>query len=60
MENSWSFTPLTAGGCEVRFCIIYEFRSRTLAALMSALFDRVFRTFADAFEKRADELYGPA
>ena len=58
MENSWSFAPL-AEGCEVRFCIEYEFRSRTLAALMSTLFDRVFRTFADAFEKRADELYGP-
>jgi coenzyme Q-binding protein COQ10 len=60
MENSWTFVPLAEGGCEVSFCIRYEFRSRALAALMSALFDRVFRTFADAFEKRADELYRPA
>jgi coenzyme Q-binding protein COQ10 len=60
MENSWSFAPLPEGGCEVRFCIEYEFRSMALAALMGALFDRVFRTFADAFEKRADDLYGEA
>ena len=32
--------------------------SRTLALLMGAVFDRVFRTFADAFEARADKIYG--
>jgi coenzyme Q-binding protein COQ10 len=58
MENDWTFKPISAAECEVNFCIQYEFRSRTLAALTSALFDRVFRAFADAFEKRADTLYG--
>ena len=58
MENSWHFTPLPEGGCELSFCIQYEFRSRTLAALMGTLFDRVFRTFADAFTRRADVIYG--
>ena len=46
MENSWTFKPLPDGGCEISFCIDYEFRSRTLALLMGAVFDRVFRTFA--------------
>ena len=58
MENSWSFSPLPDGGSEIRFWIRYEFRSRTLAMLMGAVFDRVFRTFAHAFEARADKLYG--
>ena len=43
---------------EVEFFIDYEFRSRTLGALMGAVFDDAFRKFADAFEKRADKVYG--
>jgi coenzyme Q-binding protein COQ10 len=27
--------------------------------MMGAMFDRAFRMFAGAFEKRADEIYGP-
>jgi len=60
MENSWTFTPLGEDSSEISFCIEYEFRSRTLAALMGAVFDRVFRTFAHAFESRADQVYGKA
>lgn len=60
LENSWTFKPLPEGGCEISFCIEYEFRSRTLALLMGAMFDRVFRTFAGAFEARANEIYGKA
>jgi coenzyme Q-binding protein COQ10 len=58
LENVWTFKPLPGGGSEISFCIVYEFRSRTLAMLMGAMFDRVFRTFADAFEARADAIYG--
>ncbi|HQS09955.1 MAG TPA: type II toxin-antitoxin system RatA family toxin, partial [Xanthobacteraceae bacterium] len=36
------------------------FRSRTLGLLMGAMFDAAFRRFADAFEKRADAVYGAA
>ena len=58
LENSWEFRPQPGGGCEISFSIAYEFRSRTLALVMGALFDRVFRTFADAFAARADQVYG--
>ncbi len=58
MENSWTFRPLPDGGSEISFAIKYEFRSRALALLMGAVFDRVFRAFAGAFEKRADQIYG--
>ena len=58
MQNRWTFHP-AAGGCEVEFYIDYEFRSRTLAMLMGAMFDTAFRKFAVAFEERANEIYGP-
>jgi coenzyme Q-binding protein COQ10 len=58
LENTWSIKPLPEGGSEISFCIHYEFRSRALAMLMGAMFDRAFRTFAGAFEARADAIYG--
>jgi coenzyme Q-binding protein COQ10 len=58
MENSWTFRPLDGGGSEISFAIAYEFKSRALALLMGAVFDRVFRAFAGAFEKRAEQIYG--
>ena len=61
LDNRWEFiphaTPSGESACEVKFFISYEFRSRTLGMLMGAMFDAAFRRFADAFEKRADEVY---
>ena len=59
LTNEWSFEPSVDGGSIVHFFIDYEFKSRVLGALMGAMFDRAFRMFADAFEKRADVVYGP-
>jgi coenzyme Q-binding protein COQ10 len=58
MQNRWTFYPVAAKACDVEFFIDYEFRSRTLAVLMGAMFDAAFRRFAIAFERRADEIYG--
>ena len=58
LENSWEFKPMPDGGSQITFRIEYEFRSRALAVLMGAMFERVFRTFAGAFEARADAVYG--
>ena len=58
MENRWTFEPVAADRCVVTFFIDYEFRSRALASLMGAMFDRAFRKFSTAFEARADALYG--
>ncbi|WP_339764365.1 type II toxin-antitoxin system RatA family toxin [uncultured Hoeflea sp.] len=58
LDNKWTFVSREEGGCEVRFFIDYEFKSRMLGALMGAMFDRAFRMFAEAFEKRAREIYG--
>lgn len=59
LNNVWRFEP-APGGCDVHFHIDYEFKSRILGALMGSMFDRAFRMFAEAFEKRADVVYGPA
>ncbi|QPC93152.1 type II toxin-antitoxin system RatA family toxin [Mesorhizobium sp. INR15] len=57
LSNVWRFEP-AVGGCNVRFFIDYEFKSRILGAVMGTMFDRAFRMFAEAFEKRADVIYG--
>jgi coenzyme Q-binding protein COQ10 len=58
LQNRWTFHPTGEQACEVEFFIEYEFKSRTLAMLMGAMFDTAFRKFSAAFEKRADEVYG--
>jgi len=58
LENRWTFEPTEGGGCLVHFHIDYEFKSRILGAVMGAVFDRAFRKFAEAFEQRADAVYG--
>ena len=61
LENRWTFDPTPDGvGCVVGFYINYEFRSRMLGRLMGSMFDSAFRRFAEAFERRADKVYGPA
>lgn len=57
LENTWSFHEHPEG-CRVEFSIVYEFRSIALGLMMGALFDRAFRKFAEAFEARADAIYG--
>lgn len=57
LENRWEFRPDPAGST-VQFFIDYEFRSIALGLLMGAMFDRAFRKFTDAFETRADDVYG--
>jgi coenzyme Q-binding protein COQ10 len=58
LENRWRFRPVGETSSEVDFFISYEFRSKTLGLLMGAAFDRAFRRFAEAFEQRADKVYG--
>ena len=57
LDNRWTFTAAPSGS-DVHFFIDFEFKSRILGALMGAMFDRAFRMFSEAFEKRADAVYG--
>jgi len=59
LENRWIFHDQGDGRtCIVEFHIDYEFRSRALSLLMGGMFDAAFRKFAEAFERRADIVYG--
>ncbi len=59
LENVWHFREADEGrGCHVDFHIVYEFRNRMLGLLMGSMFDQAFRRFAEAFEERADKVYG--
>jgi coenzyme Q-binding protein COQ10 len=58
MENRWEFHSVSEQVCDVKFFISYEFRSRTLGMLMGAMFETAFRRFSQAFERRADIVYG--
>lgn len=58
LHNRWNFEADGDGGCKVRFFIDYEFRNMALGLLMGSMFDRAFRMFAEAFERRADGIYG--
>lgn len=59
LENIWTFRDEPQPDRSlVTFFIDYEFRSRTLGVLMGSMFDAAFRKFAEAFEQRADTIYG--
>jgi len=59
LENRWRFDSDGRGGTDIHFFIEYEFKSRMLGMVMGAMFDRAFRMFAGAFERRADQVHGP-
>ncbi len=58
LDNRWTFTPVSETESRVKFYLDYEFRAKPLQVLMGSIFDHAFRKFADAFEARADEVYG--
>ena len=64
LENRWTFRetggPETQGvpPSTIEFYITYEFKSRMLGMLMGSMFEGAFRKFAEAFEHRADKVYG--
>ncbi|MEK8123579.1 SRPBCC family protein [Methylocystis sp. IM4] len=63
LDNRWSFReealgPDGAPRSIIDFFIAYEFKSVALGLVMGAMFDKAFQKYADAFVKRADEVYG--
>jgi coenzyme Q-binding protein COQ10 len=57
LENRWSFKD-TEQGSDVTFDIDYAFRSRMFQMLAGAVFDTVVRKMVQAFETRAEAIYG--
>lgn len=59
LDNRWHFKEIDANSCEVDFFVDFEFKSRTLQALIGVVFNEAMRQIVRAFEKRAEKLYGP-
>ena len=57
LVNRWKFLPVTEQSCDVDFFIQWEMKSRPLAIVVGAVFERAFSKFAQAFEERADFVY---
>lgn len=59
LDNRWKFTPIDETSCEVDFFVDFEFKSRTLQAIIGVVFGEAMRRVVRAFEQRAADLYGP-
>jgi len=58
LENNWKFIE-TEGGTEISFDIDFEIENKFLNLLMSKSFEYGLNKIADAFQKRAEDLYRP-
>ncbi|MDB4217230.1 type II toxin-antitoxin system RatA family toxin [Candidatus Pelagibacter sp.] len=58
LENNWKFIE-TEGGTEISFDIDFEIENKFLNILMSKSFEFGLNRIADAFQKRAEDLYRP-
>ena len=61
LHGDWHFRPVGDGtqrACKVELDLRYGFSSRTLAALVGPVFDRIAASLVDAFIQRAEQVYG--
>ena len=58
LENNWKFNEMK-GSTEISFDIDFEIENKFLNVLMSKSFEFGLNKIADAFQKRAENLYRP-
>ena len=58
LHNEWRFEPDGQGGTRLDFMVDFAFRSTIFERIAGQMFDRAFRKMTDAFEDRANALYG--
>lgn len=58
LNNHWIFEP-DGDGTWIDFYVDFEFRSALLQKIMQPLFSEAVQRMVTAFERRAEELYGP-
>ena len=57
LHNEWLFVD-TENGCKIDFMVDFAFKSKIFEALAGQVFERALRKMTDAFEARAQALYG--
>ena len=58
LTNNWTFTDKNNGSTEITFDIDFEIKNKFLNSLMVVSFQFGLEKIADAFQKRAEELFG--
>lgn len=58
LVNAWKFTDLPEGGSQSEMELDYEVNNFAMRLLISASYGVAMDKLTEAFEKRADELYG--
>ncbi len=58
LTNNWTFSDKNSGITEVTFDIDFEIKNKFLNSLMVVSFQFGLEKIADAFQKRAEELFG--
>ena len=59
LNNHWVFSPKGDNACEIDFFVDFEFRSTILQKAIGLVFNEAVRKMVDAFQTRAEALYGP-
>ena len=57
LHNEWRFEP-AEGGTNLGFTVDFAFKNRIFEAVAGQVFDRALRKMTNAFEERANALYG--
>lgn len=58
LTNHWKFMPAENNTCIIDFSVEFEFKNVALQALANMFFNEVVKRMIDAFETRAEEIYG--
>ena len=59
LHNTWVFRDAGPGKCEINFDISFTMQNKFLGKLVEQFFHQALAKMIDAFEKRAENLYGP-
>ena len=60
LNNHWVFSPKGNNACEIDFFVDFEFRSTILQKAIGLVFNEAVKKMVDAFQARAEALYGPS
>ena len=58
LKNTWIFSEAPNDTCVIDFSVEFEFKSVALQGLANMFFNEVVKRMVDAFEMRAEEIYG--
>lgn len=59
MLSNWSFKDAADGQCDVSFHVDFGFRNKLLQTTATIFFNEAMQRVVRAFERRAQDLYGP-